>query len=363
MTRNMNFQQFKQKYQREDVVEYANRVSKKPLVSVCVQTYQHKLYIKECLEGILMQKVDFSFEILLGEDDSTDGTREICLEYAKRYPDKIRLFLHHRDNNIKVNGRPTGRFNFVYNLFSAKGNYIALCPGDDYWIDPLKLKKQIEVLENRPQIIVCHHWHKYRVGCGEEIEAPKENQGYLPNEIATVNQIFLNKLRIKSRTMVFRNILGSDFFPDWFYYVAFGDVPFNFLLGKYGKFYFIDEPMAVYRQTGKGVSSAGKEKLPPPKFTELHYKSWIEIWDYANIHYNYEFEEESIKTINEFYSLIFKKNLYSVSAFLNLLFHSLFGRAGSILRRLPSTIFLLRTLVNKKLNFRVFSKVKTFIFR
>ena len=117
--------EFIRKYQKVPVKEYQNRVPKQPLVSVCVQTYNHAPYIKDTLEGILMQKTDFPFEILLGEDESTDGTRDICIEYAKKHPDKIKLYLHSRENNIKINGTPTGRFNFIYNLIHAKGKYIA----------------------------------------------------------------------------------------------------------------------------------------------------------------------------------------------------------------------------------------------
>src|SRR5205809_8020554 len=121
----MNFQEFKEKYQHEPVTEYRNYVKNDSIVSVCVQTYQHASYIRECLDGILMQQTDFPFEILVGEDNSTDGTKEICIKYAEKYPEKIRLFLHHRKNNIRISDRPTGRFNFLYNIYSAKGKYIA----------------------------------------------------------------------------------------------------------------------------------------------------------------------------------------------------------------------------------------------
>ena len=122
----MNFELFKSKFQKAPVEEYPNCVPENVVVSVCVQTYQHVDYIKEYLDGILNQKTNFDFEILLGEDASTDGTREICLKYAEKYPDKIRLFLHHRENNISVGGKPSGRFNFLYNLYTAQGKYIAL---------------------------------------------------------------------------------------------------------------------------------------------------------------------------------------------------------------------------------------------
>lgn len=87
--------------------------SETPLVSVKMITYNHEPYIAQAIEGALMQKTDFPYEILIGEDNSSDGTREICKRYADEYPDKIRLFLNDRKNVIYINGRPTVRWNFV----------------------------------------------------------------------------------------------------------------------------------------------------------------------------------------------------------------------------------------------------------
>src|SRR3954454_13476128 len=153
----MNIDEFKEKYQKIPVEIFPNHVTENPLVSVAVQTYQHKAYIKDCLEGILMQQTNFPFEILLGEDQSTDGTREICISYAQKYPNKIRLFLHHRENNIKVNERPTAKFNLLYSLFSSRGKYIAMCEGDDYWTDRFKLQKQVDEMEVNLDINLCSH--------------------------------------------------------------------------------------------------------------------------------------------------------------------------------------------------------------
>ena len=137
------------KYQKAPVEEYPNQVLEavpEPVVSVQVSTYQHADFIRDCLDGILMQETDFPVEILIGEDESSDGTREICKAYADRHPDKIRLFLHRRENNIAIHGRPTGRFQSTYTRFKCRGTYIALCEGDDYWTDPLKLQKQVDFL-------------------------------------------------------------------------------------------------------------------------------------------------------------------------------------------------------------------------
>lgn len=126
-----------------------------PLVSVCVPTFQHAPYLKECLDSILAQQTDFVFEILIGEDCSTDGTREICLEYAASYPDRIRLFLRKEEEKFFLFGRKSGRLNHLGLYQSAKGKYVCFCDGDDFWCDPTKLQQQVEKMESNPDISLC----------------------------------------------------------------------------------------------------------------------------------------------------------------------------------------------------------------
>lgn len=126
-----------------------------PMVSVVVTTYQHAPFIEECIQSILMQQTNFPVEILIGEDESTDGTREICQRLATQYPDRIRLFLRERKDVMYIDGRATGRANLLHLLNRSKGRYIALCEGDDYWTDPLKLQDQVDVLENEPRLSGC----------------------------------------------------------------------------------------------------------------------------------------------------------------------------------------------------------------
>jgi len=121
----MNFEQLKQKYQQVPVEEYPNRVSEavpNPVVTAKVSTYQHADFIRDCLDGILMQETDFPFEIVIGEEESSDGTREICRAYADRHPDKIRLLLNCRENNIAIHGRPTGKFQSIYTRFMRQSS-------------------------------------------------------------------------------------------------------------------------------------------------------------------------------------------------------------------------------------------------
>ncbi len=276
-----------------------------PLVSVTVQTYQHSPYIRECLDSILMQKTKFFFEIVLGEDGSTDGTREICMEYAKKYPDIIRLSLNTRENVICINGRPTGRRNFMNNLKNARGKYIANVPGDDYWTDPLKLQKQVDILDKYNDIVACHHgyWSKNELN-GNSFSLSKVN--YNLKTITSVGDIFDRKVIIQLKTIMFRNIIDEHFFPDWFEKVMYGDLAFPFLLGKHGDFYFIAEPMAVYRITGKGLSRTGLPEMQRPYRIIEHYSVWIDIWKKANKYYDYRFNKQAVMAILSFYYDIFK---------------------------------------------------------
>jgi glycosyltransferase involved in cell wall biosynthesis len=232
-----------------------------PLVSVVVTTYNHAEYIKECLDSILMQETSFHYEIVIGEDQSSDDTRRICQDYAVKHPDKIKLFLRERKDVIKINGNATGRFNFVESLKVCQGKYIALCEGDDYWSDPLKLKKQVEFLEANEDCVASHTWHSHLVE-GKDgwtlKEAPRNNHGFSDETYASVERILKNKLRIKSRTVMFRNVVEE--LPEKFKEVPYGDISFSIFLGKFGKYGFINESTAVYRIHNKGVSNANKDR-------------------------------------------------------------------------------------------------------
>ena len=131
------------------------------LVSICCITYNHAPFIRKALDGFLMQKTDFPFEIVLAEDCSTDGTRKICEEYKAKYPEKIHYI--YRDHNVGYNE------NEYEAMCATKGKYIAYCEGDDHWTDSLKLQKQVDFLESHPEYSVCWHRCKHRnAKTGEE---------------------------------------------------------------------------------------------------------------------------------------------------------------------------------------------------
>lgn len=123
----------------------------KPLVSISCITYNHAPYIRQCLEGFITQKTNFAYEVLIHDDASTDGTSEIIQEYENKYPDIIKPI--YESENQYQKGVPMG--SEVWNVPRAQGKYIALCEGDDYWTDPNKLQKQVDYMEQHPEIDLC----------------------------------------------------------------------------------------------------------------------------------------------------------------------------------------------------------------
>lgn len=216
----------------------------KPIVSVTVTTFQHGPYIQDCLNGILMQKTSFPFEIIIGEDESTDGTREMCTDYAEKHPDKVKLFL--RDRKLSQlyieNGDFIVRFNGIWGRMSAKGKYIAWCDGDDYWTDPFKLQKQVDFLEDNEEYVLCFHDSKV---------VDKDNKvirnSRLCDEYYDYSKDFmLGGPFIPANTALFRNII--KYYPEFFFKVINSDTVLWHLLGFHGSGKFIaDINNSVYQ--------------------------------------------------------------------------------------------------------------------
>ena len=126
----------------------ADRLCVRPLVSVQMLAYNHEAYIRQAIEGVMMQQTDFEFELVIGEDGSQDKTLEICFEYQKRHPDRIRvLWWHNNVSNLGGNSRRV--------LSRMRGDFIAFCEGDDYWTDPRKLQKQVDVMRQNENVGLC----------------------------------------------------------------------------------------------------------------------------------------------------------------------------------------------------------------
>lgn len=229
-------------------------MDKELLMSISVVTFNQKDFIKQCLDGILMQQTDFNFEIILGEDESNDGTREICIEYANKYPDKIKLFLRSRKDVIFINGNATGRFNMIENLKACQGKYIALCEGDDYWNDPLKLQKQVDFMEANLDYNICFHDASIY-----NQNTHKIDEDALTRDVSDTTSVMdlVHGNYIHTPTVVFRN--GFKL-PHWFKKSPLGDWTLYMLIVKDGKIKKLNDTMAVYRVHSDSLWSSKSQK-------------------------------------------------------------------------------------------------------
>ena len=321
--------------QTEDTMCVCCKDQAKPMVSVSLITYNHENYIGQALEGCLMQQTDFPFEILVHDDASEDRTPEIIRSYEIRWPSLINVIYQAKNQYSQ------GRNVLIINNKRASGKYVAFLEGDDYWTDPYKLQKQVDILEKHPECIACHHWHKYAEidTEGNFVEVPAPLNGYLSSEIGTLRDIFANRLRIKTRTVMYRNIFNEiDFPPEWFYSVAYGDVPISMIMGGYGDFYFIDEPMAVYRKTNQGVSKNG----PSDKDESVihRYLNWIHVWELGSAHHSYKYDKETIRTLSFFYIKILYRMRKRKLKFLHLLFSELGKYSSSSSRKIKIVMYM-----------------------
>ena len=141
------------KNRMQECVSGADRKDSDIMVSICCITYNQASYIRDALEGFVNQKTDFAYEVLIHDDASTDGTADIIREYADRYPDLIFPILQTENQYSKGLTNVSGTFNFP----RARGKYIAMCEGDDYWTDDRKLQKQVDYLEANPGCSLCFH--------------------------------------------------------------------------------------------------------------------------------------------------------------------------------------------------------------
>lgn len=228
---------------------------KKPLVSVLMLTYNQEQFIEQALESALSQKTNFPYEIVIGDDYSTDNTRTILKKYQKKFPNTIKLLFNKR--NLK----PTKNLMSVYK--HCKGKYVALLEGDDYWTNPRKLQKQVDLLESHPRYTVCYHATAMINAAGTTLlELPLLQ---FRRSTATLQDLVTHESFMATCSTMFRNKLFGDF-PQWFQELTFiADLPLNILNTQHGDIGYIDEVMSVYRT----ASTAQAFSAQPSKLVNL----------------------------------------------------------------------------------------------
>lgn len=226
----------------------------KPKVSVVVTTYNHEAFIAPAIESILAQQVNFDYEILVGDDCSTDGTRATLLELHRRHPDRIQLLLP--DTNLGFHGNAI----FVQLLARATGEYVALLDGDDYWLGSNKLQEQVDLLDRQRYLSMCFHEALHLRHDGSTLRY-SDNFGYaFDRSVYTLHDIMFQNF-VPTCAVLFRR--GLVTLPTTFVTMPSGDWFLNVLNAVHGDIGYIDQTWGVRRAHPGGVISmkSPKEKL------------------------------------------------------------------------------------------------------
>jgi glycosyltransferase involved in cell wall biosynthesis len=266
-------------------------------LSVLIMTYNHAKFIAKAIDSALMQETSFNYEIIISEDCSTDGTREIVKEYKRKFPDRIRVLLSEKNlhsNAVVARG-----------IHDARGEYIALLDGDDYWLSPDKLQKQADFLDHHMDCSMCFHNAK---AFNEENKEDEWNwTSPDQKEFSTLEDLWRGNFIATCSTM-FRNNLFEKI-PQWYdSFFPITDWPLYILIAEHGKIGYVNEVLGAYRLHAGGLYSpySVKQKL----------KKTLDFYRRINQYLNYKYNKV-IKTAISIYFYEWTEEYYKRREFKN----------------------------------------------
>jgi Glycosyltransferases involved in cell wall biogenesis len=239
---------------------------KEIMVSICCITYNHEKYIADAIESFLMQRTDFPYEIILHDDASTDSTADIIRRYESKYPNRIKgIYQEENQYSQKINI-------FKEYLFPrANGKYIALCEGDDYWIDRNKLQLQVNYMQCNPYCSLCFHAAKV---VSKDQKSLSSLRPYLYNTLCDTKMVILKKSNYPTASLLFPSRLVKKM-PDFYINSPVGDAPLHLFLVHQGYAYYMDRFMSAYRTVVDFSWSAGMREGNVIKNTQIFRKQII----------------------------------------------------------------------------------------
>lgn len=241
-------------------------MSQNPVVSIICFAYNHEKYIKNALDGFAMQKTSFPFEVIVHDDASTDKTAEIVREYESKYPDIFRPIYQ----NVNQYSLGKGRVSKIC-YEAVTGKYIAMCEGDDYWIDPLKLQKQVDFLEGNPE-------YSFSMGSvllyDEQKKKTLKVAKYINNSDKEEYQLedYLRKPFSQTSSFLFRQ--ETNIMPKWFFEVHAGDQSLVVINAKNGKIKYHKDLFSVYRRNVNSISHISSAVRTFTLFDKT-----LQVWD------------------------------------------------------------------------------------
>lgn len=215
-------------------------------VSVIMLAYNIENYIEIAIKGVLRQKTDYPVRLVISEDCSKDGTLEICERYKEQYPEQIILVRHEKNVGLQRN--------FMDAHKHCTGEYIAICDGDDYWIDRNKLQRMTDFMDSHPDFAICFHRviNYYQEGHTKSLSNGK--QAAITGILDLCNSNFITNSSSLFRRSYFLTV------PEWFAEITSCDYAMHLLNAGHGKIYYFKKPMAVYRKHQDGIWSEAKEE-------------------------------------------------------------------------------------------------------
>jgi glycosyltransferase involved in cell wall biosynthesis len=239
-------------------------------VSVVIPTFNHERFIAQAIESVLAQRATFDYELLIGEDHSTDGTAGIVARYASKHPAVIRATI--RDRNIGATR------NLADLLRACRGSYVALLEGDDYWTSPTKLQKQVAFLDRRQDCALS--FHSVAVLHEDGSKPPYVRRPWHGQEVSTLRDLLKRNYITTCSVMLRRSAAGN--FPDWYYSLLIDDWPHFALAACHGDIGYIDDVMAVYRVHPGGVwSRLGRTEQQLMR---------LQAFNAVNAHFHYRYD-------------------------------------------------------------------------
>jgi glycosyltransferase involved in cell wall biosynthesis len=243
------------------------QLAAEPLLSVCLITFNQAAFIREAFDGVLAQRTSFPIEVVVGDDCSSDGTTEIVRDYQRRYPDTVRALV--APENL---GRHTGngRLNFVRTLRACRGKYVALLEGDDFWTDPSKLQRQVDMLESDAGCSGSFHETAMTELDGKSIRSIVPAHQL---ELLRASDIVSPALCFHTSSFVARRAVLPETYPDPYYRSYAADLPFFFFVATAGTIRRVPGCMSCWRRHPGGLTGG-----PFVRGIEIHLER-VQLWE------------------------------------------------------------------------------------
>lgn len=268
------------------------------LVSICCITYNQEEYIRDALEGFLMQKTNFKYEIIIHDDASTDNTVEIIKEYEEKYPDIIKTICQ------KENQYSKGIKIVPLVLEKVQGKYITICEGDDYWTDENKLQLQVDYMEANEKCTFCFHNAKIlnmrsnKMSTLIEKKYTKGKEDYSPEDLLMIDYVG----KIPTASFMFKKE-NTEKLPDWYFQSICEDLPLKLIMTNYGYAHYIDKEMSVYRRgTGKSLTDKWSEENKDNEKVVKNINEFIKIIENFDKFSKYKYTQ-TINRTKEYYKM------------------------------------------------------------